>query len=55
MGNHQKKQISLLICLYISIILPLYANDFLFTSINTSHGLSDNQIRYILQLPDVTL
>lgn len=52
MGNHQKKQISLLICLYISIILPLYANDFLFTSINTSHGLSDNQIRYILQLPD---
>lgn len=29
-----------------------YAEDFLFTSVNTSHGLSDNQIRFILQLPD---
>ena len=28
------------------------ANDFVFTPINVSHGLSDNQIRYILQLSD---
>lgn len=28
------------------------AADFIFSPINVSHGLSDNQIRYILQLPD---
>ncbi|MDR0657663.1 MAG: helix-turn-helix domain-containing protein, partial [Mediterranea sp.] len=28
------------------------ADDFVFTPINVSHGLSDNQIRYMLQLPD---
>ena len=28
------------------------ASDFIFSPINVSHGLSDNQIRYILQLPD---
>lgn len=28
------------------------ANAFVFTPINVSHGLSDNQVRYILQLPD---
>ena len=40
----------LVLCL--SMAFPISANDFLFTSIDTSHGLSDNQIRYILQLPD---
>lgn len=30
----------------------LVASDLVFTPINVSHGLSDNQIRYILQLPD---
>ena len=39
----------LVLCL--SMAFPISANDFLFTSIDTSHGLSDNQIRYILQLP----
>ncbi|MBN2166222.1 MAG: helix-turn-helix domain-containing protein [Marinilabiliaceae bacterium] len=28
------------------------ANDFVFTQVDVAHGLSDNQIRYILQLPD---
>lgn len=28
------------------------ASNFVFTPINVSHGLSDNQIRYISQLPD---
>lgn len=36
------------------IFLTRIANavDFLFTPINVSHGLSDNQVRHILQLPD---
>lgn len=42
----------LLLALCLKLALPLCANDFLFTSIDTSQGLSDNQIRYILQLPD---
>ena len=29
-----------------------FANDFVFTPINVSQGLSDNQVRYILQLAD---
>lgn len=53
MGNQRiKMRIGLLVYLCLSMVLPICANDFLFTSINTSHGLSDNQIRYILQLPD---
>ena len=42
----------LLVLLFWSTTFALNANDILFTSINTSQGLSDNQIRYILQLPD---
>ena len=45
-----KFMVVLVLCL--SMAFPISANDFLFTSIDTSHGLSDNQIRYILQLPD---
>lgn len=33
-------------------ILTCWAGDFVYTPIDVSHGLSDNQIRYILQLPD---
>lgn len=42
----------LLLALCLNMTFPLCANDFLFATINTSQGLSDNQIRYILQLPD---
>lgn len=42
----------LFILWYLGISYTTHANDLLFTSINTSQGLSDNQIRYILQLPD---
>lgn len=38
--------------LFFGMPLTVSAADFLFTSINTAQGLSDNQIRYILQLPD---
>lgn len=41
-----------LLVLCLSMAFPSSANNFLFTTIDTSHGLSDNQIRYILQLPD---
>lgn len=42
----------LLLALCLALAFPLCANDFLFTSIDASQGLSDNRIRYILQLPD---
>lgn len=42
----------LLLAFCLKMTCSLCANDFLFTSIDTSQGLSDNQIRYILQLPD---
>lgn len=45
-----KTLLFLFLCLRIT--LTTYAGDFLFTSVNTSQGLSDNQIRFILQLPD---
>lgn len=45
-------RILLFIILCIRITSAVNANNFLFTPINTSQGLSDNQIRYILQLPD---
>ena len=34
------------------IISETSGSDFTFSPINTTHGLTDNQIRYILQLPD---
>ena len=37
---------------FLFIVLIAKANNLVFSSINVSHGLSDNQIRYILQLPD---
>lgn len=40
------------IILFLLAVFVTKANDFVFTPINVSNGLSDNQIRYILQLPD---
>ena len=51
-NNQKNTRILLFLLLCIRITLTVDANDFLFTSINTAQGLSDNQIRYILQLPD---
>lgn len=51
-NNRKNTRILLFLILCIRIALTVSANDFLFTSINTAQGLSDNQIRYILQLPD---
>jgi len=48
--NTIKKQFLFIAGLLLSVIA--LSNDFVFTPINVSHGLSDNQIRYILQLPD---
>ncbi|MGC4231998.1 MAG: two-component regulator propeller domain-containing protein [Niabella sp.] len=45
------RRMILLLLLFINIC-AVQANEFVFTSINVSHGLSDNQIRYMLQLPD---
>ncbi len=42
----------LLLLLCLGTASAVHADDALFSSINTSQGLSDNQIRYILQLPD---
>ena len=33
-------------------LISTFANDFVFTSVDVTQGLSDNQIRYILQLAD---
>lgn len=38
--------------LLLSVALTVSASDYVFTPINVSNGLSDNQIRYILQLTD---
>lgn len=38
--------------IFLFSLISIVANDFIFTPIDVSHGLSDNQIRYILQLPD---
>ncbi len=51
-NNQKNTRILLFLLLCIRMTLTVDANDFLFTSINTAQGLSDNQIRYILQLPD---
>ena len=51
-NNQKNTRILLFLLLCIRITLTVDANDFLFTSINTAQGLSDNQIRYVLQLPD---
>ena len=50
-NNQKNTRILLFLLLCIRMTLTVDANDFLFTSINTAQGLSDNQIRYILQLP----
>lgn len=54
MKRYKPKYIKLLLLLAVCLrfTLPICADDFLFTPIDTSHGLSDNQTRYILQLPD---
>ncbi|MDL2243570.1 helix-turn-helix domain-containing protein [Bacteroidales bacterium OttesenSCG-928-J19] len=46
------KRIVLLILLGLLASLSTGANEFVFDPIDVSHGLSDNQVRYILQLPD---
>ena len=50
-NNQKNTRILLFLLLCIRMTLTVDANDFLFTSINTAQGLSDNQIRYILQPP----
>jgi AraC-like DNA-binding protein/ligand-binding sensor domain-containing protein len=40
------------IIIYFLTISASYAEDFVFSPINVLQGLSDNQIRYIIQLPD---
>ena len=43
----------LLLVLFLGVISSnIYADDFQFITLNTTQGLSDNQIRYIFQLPD---
>ncbi|MDL2310100.1 helix-turn-helix domain-containing protein [Parabacteroides sp. OttesenSCG-928-B22] len=45
-------RILLIVCFWLSGLFVMQAKEFVFTPIDVSHGLSDNQIRYILQLPD---
>ncbi|MBK5720334.1 helix-turn-helix domain-containing protein [Dysgonomonas sp. Marseille-P4677] len=47
-----KFKIIIVIILHLLAIYIVKANDYVFTPVNVSHGLSDNQVRYILQLPD---
>jgi len=51
-NNLKNIKIAFILFLCLRTALAAYAGDFLFTPINTSQGLSDNQIRFILQLPD---
>ncbi len=51
-SKFMKTRISLFLLLWLLIAHTVFANELVFTPINTSHGLSDNQIRFILQLPD---
>ena len=44
-NNQKNTRILLFLLLCIRMTLTVDANDFLFTSINTAQGLSDNQIR----------
>lgn len=46
------KPILLTIIVLLHFTTKLFAQDFVFTPITVSQGLSDNQIRYIIQLPD---
>lgn len=48
--KQNSKLIAAILCLLITNIIK--ADNFVFTPINVSHGLSDNRIRYILQLTD---
>ena len=54
MITNSLRNIRILLCLFFCFRMTpfIYAGEFLFTTINASQGLSDNQIRYILQLPD---
>ena len=54
MTTNSLRNIRILLCLFFCFRMApfIYAGEFLFTTINVSQGLSDNQIRYILQLPD---
>lgn len=46
-------KIRLLVTIYFLLLSAFTrADDFVFTPVNVSHGLSDNQVRYILQLRD---
>ena len=51
-NNRKNTRILLFLILCIRMTLTVSAGDFLFTSVNTAQGLSDNQIRYMLQLSD---
>ena len=45
-------RVIIIVFTYFFTVYPILAKDFVFTTINVSQGLSDNQIRNILQLPD---
>jgi AraC-like DNA-binding protein/ligand-binding sensor domain-containing protein len=46
------KKTLLFLSLVLGVLGKMLANDFLFTPVNTSNGLSDNHIRYIMEMPD---
>lgn len=46
------KQLIRIITVFLLTISVASAQDFVFSPINVLHGLSDNQVRYIIQLPD---
>lgn len=50
--HYNMKRLILTNLLLILGLIYSFANDFVFTSVDVSQGLSDNQIRYILQLSD---
>ena len=47
-NNQKNTRILLFLLLCLRMTLTVDANDFLFTSINTAQGLSDNQIKAIV-------
>ena len=49
MTTNSLRNIRILLCLFFCFRMTpfIYAGEFLFTTINASQGLSDNQIRYI--------
>ncbi len=47
-----KRLVAIIVIFLTPFIIQVKADNYVYTPINVSHGLSDNQIRYILQLQD---